>query len=341
MNPIYLDLAPADLQIYRNARYDGGGFHINLQELAAEDINRITTMYNMVKGIYDLWMYMGATPNYPLLRKQLDRFATNEFLTSVQAIGTATQNIGRASEEIRHALHDLRGGALTALTGYARLLPMLSDNVEVLRQAVYLARDHAKMIRNIVPDLDPAVREADEGTKLHRIDEFVQKWDGFKFELPDKNVTVVAETHFAGYVTSRCLETSAVDRILYNYVNNAARFTASGKVQLTVIPAGAGVVRWVIANDITPDQQSWLLENVGEDLSKLFQGGYTRGGNGIGLSNCAQFVSTSFGLDSAGEALQKGYLGAKVVDLVYYAWFHWPAYIPQDENEPECDCGEH
>lgn len=336
----YLKLAPTNLVSYRSFRYDGGGFDIKLQELSVEDVSLIAQIYSALKSIYDLWLYMGGQPNYPLLRNRLEQFATAEFLTKVQSIGSATYAAKKDSEHLHSAIHDIRGGALTSLTGYARLLPQLPDEIDFVRQAVYLARDHAKMMRNILPDLDAAVREADEGLKLHAITEFVDKWDGFIFELPNKKVTVEANSMYDGFVTSRCLETSAVDRILYNFINNAARFTADEAVKFTVFPVGEGLIRWVVENKITADQKKWLKENVGEDFSVLYKGGITRGGHGRGLANCANFVATSFGIDTK-DALEDGYLGAAIKRNVYYAWFHWPAYVPQSEDEPVCDCGDH
>jgi len=80
------------------------------------------------------------------------------------------------------------------------------------------------------------------------------------------------------------MKASAVDRVVYNYVNNATRFSAGG--------------------------------------------GLTRGGNGLGLSNCADFVAAAFGLPDIDAALRGRYLGAVVEDGWYLAWAHWPALYP-------------
>lgn len=335
----YQKLAPTDLLSYRSFRYDGGGFDISLKDLAVEDVSLIAQIYNSLKSIYDLWLYMGKQPNYDLLRNRLGRFAEPDFLTKVQSIGASTYEQGISNEMMHSAIHDIKGGALTSLTGYARLLPRLPDTVEYIKQAVYLARDHAKMMRNILPDLDSAVREADEGTKLHAIKEFVDKWNGFVFEMPSKQVTVKAESNYEGYITSRCLETSAVDRILYNFINNASRFAKSEEVKFTVLPIGDELTRWVVENRVTDDQKKWLKENVGAELKPIFLGGITRGGNGQGLLNCTNFVATSFGID-AEDAVNDGYIGATVKRNTYYAWFHWPIYEEKDGDEV-CDCGDH
>ena len=334
----YLNLAPTDLRVRREDRYDGSGFSVNLSDLAAEDMSLVIQVYQAVKRIYDLWLYMRDTINYDLLREQLSYFATPSFLSSAQTIGAATYTHRAPSDNLRKAIHDVRGGALASLIGYCHLIDRLPDQVDILRQAVYLARDHAKMMRNIIPDLDIPVRVADESTRVHGIGDFVDKWHGFIFEMEQKQVRIETDAHFHGFITNRCLETSAVDRILYNYINNAARFAATDKVRLTILPINKGVIRWVVENDINEQQRDWLKETLNLELNRLFEGGYTHGGHGVGLSSCVSLVAASFGLRQERQAIGEKYLGASLSDLTYYAWFHWPSYMPESDDEPMCTC---
>jgi hypothetical protein len=48
-------------------------------------------------------------------------------------------------------------------------------------------------------------------------------------------------------------------------------------------------------------------------------------------------VAASFGV-SSDEAIEGQYLGATVRDNIYYAWFHWPIYLQEDEKELACSC---
>lgn len=333
---IYLSLAPTTLHVRRQDRYDGGGFSISLRDLAPEDVSLVIRVYQNVKSIYDLWLYMREQPNYALLRQQLERLAQPEFISAGQAIGVATYAYRQPNAALRKAMHDIRGGGLTSLSGYAALLKYVPGDDDIVRQAVFLARDHAKMMRNVILDLDVPTREADESSKLHAIEEFVDKWRGFTFHLAQKQVLVQARSEYAGFITSRCLETSAVDRVLYNYINNAARFAATDRVCLTVLEVSPGLTRWVVENEVAPEQQEWLHQTLGPDLTPLFQGGYTRGGHGIGLSSCTDIVATSFGVEP-GMALAQKYLGAALNGRMYYAWFHWPAYVMQEGDEV-CEC---
>lgn len=335
-NQFYLALAPTDLDNTRPQRYDGSGFSVSLNDLTNEDIALVVRVYQALKNVYDLWLYMRDAPNYQILRERIQPFISRDFLNTAQAIGSSTYIAKEPPPLLRKVIHDIRGGGLTALIGYAQLLNRLNDNDDIVRKAVFLARDHAKMMRNAIPDLDIPFREADESSKLHHIREFVDKWDQFSFDINQKKVQIRARSDFDGYITNRCLETSAVDRILYNYINNAARFAAADELFLTVIPVHSGLTRWVVENRLTEDQVNWLAQNLDGQLHQLFYGGITRGGNGIGLSSCTDFVAASFGV-KPNIAIEKQYLGAKVYKQTFYAWFHWPTYIPQVDDE-ECVC---
>lgn len=195
-----------------------------------------------------------------------------------------------------------------------------------LRSAAFLARDQAKIMRNILPDLDPEVRRADEAEKPHFMHTVVEKWDGFQFERGDQSPGHVrVACGYEGLPASCCLEASAVDRIVYNYVNNAMRFTTGDTIHLAIAPVGDDAVRWVVANPIAPDQVAWLQQHTKGDLANLYRGGLTRGGTGVGLSNCADFVAAAFGLPDIDIALDGRYLGAAVEGGWYLAWAHWPS----------------
>lgn len=338
-----LRLAPTDLRSERNERYDGGGFSIELTQLASTDAALITRIYNVLEHVYRLWQKKQDTLAYEPLTEELSVFNDKEFLERVRSIGMATYREKTDTPDLRKALHDMRGGGLTSLIGYAQFLPRLASRGQMrpslVKNLAFLARDHAKMMRNIFPDLDRKKRQADEQEKLHHIDEFVNKWRDFVYRAAQQQVRVEATAAFDGYITNRCLETSAVDRILYNYINNAARFAADDKVQLTIFPVSDELTRWVVVNQVTENQQQWLAENVGDNLAELFEGGLTRGGHGVGLSGCADFVARSFGVETE-TALQKKYLGAELDAQTYYAWFHWPVYVPKSPDEPVCDCAD-
>ncbi len=292
-----LNLAPQDLQISRPDRYTGDGFNVRLKDYAPEDSALILRLYSAVKRTYDLWLYMKDDPNYPLMRDTLIKeFGSDQFIASAQSIGSATYSIEAEHSPLLHKVtHDIRGGALTVLVGLASFLKFDPSDMDSLHQAITTARDHAKLMRNAIEDIDPLVRQADESVKVHPISDFVTKWQNLNFEIAGKSVSIKVNSTFNGNITNRCLETSAIDRILYNYINNAARFTSDHSVTLSIFQINDQLVRWVVQNKISDQHKVWLQQNVGNDLGPLFAGGITRGGHGIGLSSCTDFVAASFG----------------------------------------------
>ncbi|MDY3550957.1 ATP-binding protein [Gemmata sp. JC717] len=325
-------LAPTALPSRRSERFDGTGYEVPLPRFAPADRAILGHLYQGVNGLPALWHPMRQTPNYPALESYIRRIGSGGLLAEAGRLGESTLAAGAADPAIRKAVHDIRGGGLTVLLGTADLLDLMPGNRGVVRKCVDAARDHAKIMRNLLPDIDPVVREADEATKAHGIDHFTSKWEGMATRGPNGPVQVSVRSSFTGTISARCLETSSIDRVVYNYVNNAVRFAAGGSVTLWVFPVTAGLTRWVVQNAIAPDQAAFLAERVG-DLKRLFAGGITRGGTGVGLANCAEIVADCFGLSSPTDAVARGYLGATTKGTDYYTWFHWPAYSP-DADRP-------
>jgi len=222
------------------------------------------------------------------------------------------------------ALHDIRGGALTALmveVGLAAGRP----GPEELRPMVFLARDHAKIMRNALIDLDPEARAEDEQEQAHGIRTIVEKLHDADYRLHNRSVHISAHSRYDGGISSCCLEISAVDRIIYNLVNNAARFAADERVRLTIEPWPRDSVRFVVANTVTPDQRRWIEANT-VTPSELFRAHFTRDGRGLGLANCASFVASAYGHPLGEDAVDEGLVGAALGEDRFLAWFHWPRY---------------
>ncbi|MFP5467624.1 MAG: ATP-binding protein [Gammaproteobacteria bacterium] len=305
---------------------------MSLRSLSPVDQAHVRVLYGFAKDLYVAWMAMQAQPDWEALRARIVSFLSPPLSQSVKELGhhsLATCAPGDAMASLGKVLHDIRGGALMPLQLYAHMAQEEADPLQ-LRSAVFLARDQAKIMRNILPDLDPEVRRADESEKPHYIRGVADKWDGFRFDRPDQAPGHVSvHCSYDGLLASCCLEASAVDRIVYNYINNAIRFTAGPQIRLEILPVGEHVVRWMVANPITADQAAWLQDSTRGDLSSLFRGGITRGGHGLGLSNCADFVAAAFGLHDIDEALAGKYLGAVARDGWYLAWAHWPSLYTQ------------
>lgn len=327
--PVLAALAAVDLPVNRPQRFDGSGFEVQLSRFSPADRDILWQLYTAVKELYEVWQAERSATTVPAT---LERLGKSDFFRLVQQFGRAN-----AQHDLARIVHDIRGGGLTYLIGAAGLMAQLGFQADLLEACGKAARDHAKLMRNLIVDIDPERRAADEELRIHGIDDMVRKWNGAQLVANGRPVRIVAHSTFTGSISARCLETSSIDRLTFNYLNNAIRFTADGLVRLTIFPVSSGLVRFVVDNGVTAEQERWLTERTGGDLRFLFQGGLTRGGEGIGLSNCADLIAASFGVTAA-TALADGYLGARILDRRYYAWFHWPALLEEPAAALACTC---
>ncbi len=190
-----------------------------------------------------------------------------------------------------------------------------------------LARDHLKIMRSAISDLDSQGYERDRMLRLHPVDLLAQKWNEAEYLFQDKLVDIVFECSFSGNVSERCLEFAALDRVVYNLINNAARNTDDGRVFFSILPLSdehARHLRFVIYNHVPPEHSTRLRERYADHLGELFQGGFTTGGTGLGMRICADIVGNAYGLSNVKQCIQGGYVGAALVDAFFVNWFHWP-----------------
>ena len=180
-----LALAPCDLVYTRPTRYDGSGFSVQLSHFAPADLDLLTRVYRVMRRGHGLWLHLrdatrtGAPLPIDLLRRHILReLRDRSFLLLLRELGAATYALGTPGPGVRGALHDIRGGALLALIGFAAAEARgesISDGE--IRHAALRARDHARIMRHAVSDLDPQLREIDAEIKTHTILDFVDKWD--------------------------------------------------------------------------------------------------------------------------------------------------------------------
>lgn len=242
-----------------------------------------------------------------------------------------------ATPRLLKAYHDLRGGSLLALLMHLEMVQMELATLQDLTRIHILARDQLKIMRNAVSDLDPARRQADLTDKDHSISLLRQKWSDVDYRMDGRKVTVELDCEFDGVVASCCMEFSTLDRVVYNLVNNAARYAVDGRVRLSALPVdGEGsapdgaepditLLRIVVLNRIDQAHRQTLGVKFGEDLGAMFQGGFTTGGRGLGLRICGDLVTHGFSLPSIPYAVDHGYLGARLIEDCFTVWFHWPA----------------
>jgi signal transduction histidine kinase len=239
-------------------------------------------------------------------------------------------------------IHDLRGGALTALISHLDRLADKDDARLVPPMLFALVRDHRKIMRNVLTDLDPERSENDTQRKPHTVELIVDKWSQATLFAPTGPVDIRLDCrHPHGTISERCMESAALDRTLYNILNNAAAHTSAPEIdfQILHIPAeeGAGSLRFIVSNQASPGTKEALSQFTTEqdNLGKLFAPGASTTGSGLGLAIAAEFVASCYGLYRREDAVTEGYLGARLLGSEFVAWLHWPLSMEPANVERE------
>jgi signal transduction histidine kinase len=323
-NAQLLDLAPVRLPNYRKRRYLGDDLCLPMAEFTAADAERIRNLYAFLEEMFAL---VGRDTDFApekLARVSafIDQQDVSAWIRSVQAFGSESY-AAAPTELMAKTIHDLRGGGLTMLLNRLQFMQLGDEvNAEAIRSLFFLTRDHLKMMRNALLGLDDPKREEDLLPKLHGIDLVVEKWKDATLHAHQRQIRLEVESHFRGNISECCVEFGALDRILYNLMNNACRHTSAAQIRLSIaaLPEERDL-RFVLANPISPADEAALSKR---ELRELFQPGVSSTGSGFGMTVAADFVANAYGLSSRNKAVEKAYLGAKVVEHQFTAWFHWP-----------------
>lgn len=338
-----LDLAPQRLPNHCTTRYKADDVCVALKDLAERDRLLLVTLYGQLTALlfaiadtasddarkwHDVGLWIG--------KSKLDRI-----IDEVRELGVQSHE-QNPSTKLSKAMHDLRGGALSALLGRLQLLDHLPRDSEQLKTLFVLARDHLKIMRSAVVDLDEVRHEADKRPKSHDIQLILDKWQdsviGPKWE--QRPVRMSIDCRYAGALTECCLESAAVDRIFYNVANNACRHVVGARIDMAIFPVpdpASECLRFVLSNRVGEEDVAYLesmghegaasraVQGKGLDLPRLFEPAVSSTGSGYGLTVVADFVAGAFGLRDSRQALRERYVGAILEEGIFRVWFHWPA----------------
>jgi hypothetical protein len=286
-------------------RYAGEALDVSVRALALCDLVTLHRVYHAVKGLYELWTYMDYQPVVEIVARRLALLDDPQLRSQVHQLGAAT---AKGDSLLTAALHDAREGALALLLGRRQEWDRSGRGVSGSDLLISLARDHAKVLRNAFSDLDPALREADEHLKAHQIVPILSKID----HLRSGGWIDAIGSDFNGFISCRCLETSALDRLLYRFLAMFRDVHGAPPPNLWVTERPNGWVRWVFEAPMR--------------TAEMVPGG--------------DFVARVVGL-TAGirpeRALEEGYFGARRTAGRDWLWFHWPSYDPPPEVS-RCGC---
>ena len=323
-------LAPSVLVNRRSRRYAADDVFTRLSDFSHGDQATIGRLYVFLQELFERLKpdAQGSHADTAGLRSFLERIDVNEWVSITRAFGIES-NALVGTPQIAKTIHDVRGGGLTSILGYLGLMGMSADWTVGLHGLFFLARDHLKIIRNAIVGLDDEKRAEDLLPKLHTIGLIVEKWNGAAFGPADRQVRVKVEHAYDGPIAECCVEFGALDRILYNLMNNAVRHATPRDVQLFILPLPDAKapedLRFALVNPIAESDVGKLgaMGDLG-DLHDLFTPGVSTTSSGLGLTIVADFVCNAYGLIRRQDAYAQGYLGARVVQGNFIIWFHWP-----------------
>ena len=341
-----LDLAPTKLPNLRATRYAGDSLYVSLDTMADRDRSLLGNLYRVLTDL--LSVFIDTASDDAQKWDELDRWIKGHdlrlLIDDVRELGM--ESYARSpNEELAKAMHDVRGGALSALLGRLQLLGRLPRNQSQMKTLFVLTRDHLKIMRNALTGLDDERREADRAQKSHHMRLMLEKWHdsvvGPKWH--ERPVRMSVDCRYDGALTECCLESAAIDRVFYNLANNACRHAASDQIDMTIfpLPGNPECLRFVLSNEVN-ETDAMLLHSLirrggadsvdrgsGQSLLALFEPEVSSTGSGFGLTVVAEFVAEAFGLHDRKEALRERYVGAVIEGNVFLAWFHWPAASDQ------------
>lgn len=325
-------LGPERLRNFRAQRYHGDDQCLPLAAFTDGDRAAVRELYRFLQELFAFVDDHGDTARAATANDQRARakdFIARQDISAlvgwVRAFGPASL-AANPTEHMAKTIHDLRGGGLTSLLGQLQLAQMRGIDGDGLRSLFFLARDHLKIMRNALLGLDDAKREEDLKLKLHSIDFIVAKWQRAVLHGDmDKQARLEIDCEFHGNISECCVEFGALDRVLYNFLNNACRHTADDAIQLVILPrpeANPENLRFAVVNRINAEDDARLA---GRPLRELFRPGVSSTGSGLGMTVAADFVTNAYGLSDRESALDGSYFGAKLLDeRRFVAWFHWP-----------------
>lgn len=318
----FLALAPTVLRNNRRRRYQGDDMSLPMSAFVAGDQKRIRALYDFLLQLFELFDSGGNCTEETVRRLQA-RASTE----TVRTLYREARELGYDSaannptELFAKVVHDLRGGGLNLLLARLQFAQTDGWKIETARAVFFLVRDHLKIMRNALLGLDDQRRAIDMQPKLHRAELILEKWQNALLVREESQTRLVIESLFHGHISESCVEFGALDRILYNLINNACRHAASDTIRMYLVPLANENVRFILSNSLTSHDRRDLEHR---DLRALFKPGISSTTSGFGLTIVADFVANAYGLISRERALEGGYVGAKVEGDQFLAWFHWP-----------------
>lgn len=289
-----------------------------LDSFPNEDREIIAALYAILCELEGLLGKEGALDDPAPLVSFVSRHPISDLVHRVQRVGAQSRGDARLAE----AVHDIRGGALSAMFVLLARVGRARFETATARAIFIMVRDHMKMMRNLVLDLDAAARERDLSFLPHSLGDLASALREFTASVDGQPVAVEVECSDQRVIAESCVECSAIDRVAYNLMNNAARYTAQPAIHAWLVTSATDL-RVVIANSTSVERRAVVAAVLDDDAASLF-GSFTTSGSGYGLRIVSELVSRAYGVARTDTLLQHGYVGARIIEENFVTWFHWP-----------------
>jgi len=222
-----MGLAPARLERRRQTRYRGDELAVPLAVFDAGDRETIVALYAFLTALTEVVTTVEARRDPRPLLDLVAAHALDDVVARVQRLGRESRDPTRAG-----IIHDIRGGAFNALVLQISRIGPRSVRPGGARSIRFLARDHRKMMRGLVADLDPEARARDlemipHGltTLIEALREFPAQVGGQRLDV-DVDVDVTVDGPFDPTIAESCVEcgaTALVSALLFSPFAYAAR----------------------------------------------------------------------------------------------------------------------
>ncbi|MFO0679796.1 MAG: hypothetical protein U0169_24945 [Polyangiaceae bacterium] len=308
----------SSLPNHRSLRYAGDDRGIALATFPERDRDTMIAFYGFLRDLERVLDETTPEDDDDRLRALLVSRDPAALMARVRMLGQDDGLPPGAAE----ALHDVRGGAATLVFVRAAKFRTAASTPEVRRTLAVHVRDHMKMMRNVVPDLDPDARARDTSPLPHRLADLADALRRWSDGADSSGSRVDVDAPEDATIAESCVECSAVDRIVYNLVNNGIRHAPDGRVHVRFVVTHDDL-RGVVTNAVTASHSALLRERLTADATTLF-GSFSTSGSGRGLGIVADLVSRAYGIGDLRSLVDAGYVGTTVEADTFGAWFHWP-----------------
>jgi len=321
------------LTVLRRSRYHAQDIELSLYDVPLKARRAIRKLYrHLVELTYLLRPWLD-NPEFPttMAERRLRTFVlTAKWSQMISAIREVTPTHTLIdSARVHRVIHDLRGGALSSLSLYLQLAESGDLHAQDIPQMVLLANDHAKMLRTAISDLDRIRYTRDELFLPQPIDILVQHWRNVLYRIDSgQSAHITCQSNVYGYIADSVIELAALERVVYNLVNNAVRHTPNHAVEIniTYFDNSQELIQFSVSNAITDlqvEELSRLSSNVPDRLILM---PLSTTGSGLGLGICADIVAHVFQAD-VDEIIRQRYFTVSWQDGRFTVDFVWPMVV--------------